>query len=363
MEIKTPKILYIDDDMSNIVGFKATFRSSYFVVGVTNVNDAKKALEEHEFQVIIADQRMPEMSGIDFFESILEIYSDPIRVLMTGYADIKDTIDAINRGQIFRYLNKPWKEEEVALVLNNACELYKQRKENYSINLELQKAYNELNKFVYSASHDMRAPLMSILGIIKVAKMENIDDQAKHYFDLIETSVNKLSTFNSNLIDYYTNSKEEKRNEKIDFTNFCTDILSNFKYYPNFENIEFRIHVDQHNPFFGDNFRLRIIINNLLTNAIKFHLEEGTDLYVKIHIESDSEKAVIKIEDNGKGIEEEHLNRIFDMFYRAIRKNSGSGIGLYIVKEAVEKLNGTIEVTSKLEQGTSFILTIPNQSE
>ncbi|MBC9910326.1 MULTISPECIES: response regulator [Chitinophaga] len=130
-------ILYIDDEIHNLNAFKASFRRLYNVFTATSAEEAVKLLEEQEFHIIISDQRMPKMTGIEFFESILEKYPEPIRMLLTGYADINAVVDAINKGQVYKYFSKPWNEEELKHNIEKAFEVYSLRKENKELTAKL----------------------------------------------------------------------------------------------------------------------------------------------------------------------------------------------------------------------------------
>lgn len=130
-------ILYIDDEIHNLNAFKASFRRLYNVFTATSAEEAVKLLEEKEFHIIISDQRMPKVTGIEFFESILEKYPEPIRMLLTGYADINAVVDAINKGQVYKYFSKPWNEEELRHNIEKAYEVYSLRKENKELTAKL----------------------------------------------------------------------------------------------------------------------------------------------------------------------------------------------------------------------------------
>lgn len=127
---KKINILYVDDEVNNLISFKALFRLKYSVFTAERGKDAIKVLESQEIHVIITDQRMPEMTGVELLESILESHPDPIRILLTGYADLNAVIDAINKGKIFHYLSKPWNEKELDQTIQRAYSLYLQRKED-----------------------------------------------------------------------------------------------------------------------------------------------------------------------------------------------------------------------------------------
>lgn len=122
-------VLYVDDELNNLISFKAVFRIKYNVYTAISGEEAIKLLKTNTVHVIITDQRMPQMTGVEFLESILGEYPDPVRILLTGYADMNAVIDAVNKGKIFHYLTKPWNEEELDLTINKAYEVYKHRME------------------------------------------------------------------------------------------------------------------------------------------------------------------------------------------------------------------------------------------
>jgi len=120
-------ILYVDDELNNLISFKAVFRTKYNILTAISGEEAKKKLSSNSINIIITDQRMPQMTGVEFLESILIDYPDPIRILLTGYTDMVAVVDAINKGKIFHYLTKPWNEQELDMTINTAFEVYKQK--------------------------------------------------------------------------------------------------------------------------------------------------------------------------------------------------------------------------------------------
>jgi response regulator RpfG family c-di-GMP phosphodiesterase len=137
MSVQHIHILYIDDEIHNLNAFKASFRRLYTVFTAESAEDAVRILSENDIHIIISDQRMPRMTGIEFFESILERFPEPIRILLTGYADINAVIDAINKGQVYKYFSKPWNEEELRHNIEKAYEVYALRKENKELTAKL----------------------------------------------------------------------------------------------------------------------------------------------------------------------------------------------------------------------------------
>lgn len=123
------QILYVDDEIHNLNSFKASFRRDYSIFTAISAQQGRKILEENDISVVITDQRMPETTGIEFLESIIGLYPDVIRILLTGYADITAVIDAINRGSVYKYIQKPWNDEELRTTINDALELNRLKKE------------------------------------------------------------------------------------------------------------------------------------------------------------------------------------------------------------------------------------------
>ncbi|MDB5116048.1 MAG: response regulator [Mucilaginibacter sp.] len=137
-------VLYVDDEINNLNSFKAAFRRDFEIFTAISAREGRKILDSQEIGVIITDQRMPGMTGIEFLESILSIYPDTIRILLTGFSDINAVMDAINRGQVYKYLVKPWQNDELKMYIENALEIYHLRKENKDLARKLQLAYDEL---------------------------------------------------------------------------------------------------------------------------------------------------------------------------------------------------------------------------
>jgi signal transduction histidine kinase len=227
-------------------------------------------------------------------------------------------------------------------------------------NEELTIRNTELDRFVYSASHDLSAPLKSILGLIRVAKLDKPDEVHRQYLDMMERSVFKLEDFIEEVVTYSRNTRMPLKFEPLDFRDFVQNLLLDHEYSPNFGHIDFKIEDRSGEPMISDVTRMKIILNNLISNAIKFHwVENGRKPFVKISLHRDDSWYIVNVTDNGKGIEQEHVKKIFEMFYRATDKAQGSGLGLYILKEAVVKLGGSVEAYSNPGQGTEFIIHLP----
>jgi DNA-binding NtrC family response regulator len=144
METRVTNILYIDDEVNNLVTFKANFRRYYTIFTAESAEEGRKILATNKIQVVITDQRMPGMTGVQFLESILKEYPDPIRILLTGYSDIETIIEAINKGQIYRYVMKPFNPTELKVTIDNAVEVYHLREENKELMKKLMQVNEQL---------------------------------------------------------------------------------------------------------------------------------------------------------------------------------------------------------------------------
>lgn len=226
-------------------------------------------------------------------------------------------------------------------------------------NLDLEKTNAELDRFLYSTSHDLRSPLSSIKGLINVASYETKDQKMHGYFNMMTDRVNRLEHFIKDIIDYSKNAKTEVANEPVDFSHLLTEITDDLKYVEGASGIEFKNTVEIPYAVSVDKTRINIILNNLLANAVKYHDLRKEKKWINVRVSNSNNSVKVLVSDNGTGIAEEHQKKIFDMFYRGTFQSTGSGLGLYIVKQAVEKMNGTISVESQQGVGSSFLVTIP----
>ncbi len=229
-------------------------------------------------------------------------------------------------------------------------------------NQELLRINAELDRFVYCASHDLRAPLSSLLGLINIFKIEPDEEARNRYLSLMQKSINKLDTFIQSIISYSKNSRLEISSQTVDFEELVKEAEETLQYMDRSKMVDIRLTTGGDSVFQSDVFRLKIIFNNLLSNAIRYSNPYVTS-YVNILVKTEDQKAIIVISDNGCGIARENLNKVFDMFYRASETNVGSGLGLYIVKEVILALKGKIEIQSDLGKGTTVRIELPNLNQ
>lgn len=288
---------------------------------------------------------------------------------------MKSEYNKILNRQIKKFSNGKGIPEDLGPLFNSISEFYDNFERDQKLvervmdlssdelmdsNLELKKLNEEMDRFVYSTSHDLRAPLLSILGLLNIIESENTQYDIKGYLKLLRDSTVKLDRFISDIIDYSRNTRLEINCVEVDFTAVIDESFKHLNYMPGCSTLLKLINIDDHAKLFSDDRRLSIIFNNLISNAIKYQKPDIEDSFINIEAEINASELKVEIEDNGVGIEEKYLDHIFDMFYRASPEAKGSGLGLYIVQETLEKLQGTIEVESTYGEGTKFTVTIPN---
>lgn len=355
------KILYLDDEPDNLMGFKASLRFHYQIFTAANVPLALDFLETHpDIRVVFCDQRMPGKTGVDFFEEIRISHPLPIRILLTAYSDVESIIGAINKGNIFRFVKKPWTEADIIGAIEEANKFYLANSMLAIKNVELQRAYDELNKFAYSVSHDIRGPLSGILGAINLANEIDDVEEMKEMLFLMKKSLNKMDTYVLSMHDYYSLQRGELKITEIDFNKLIDELTAIYTILSKVNNVTFTTSITQNEVFRSDYAPLRLVLNNLLSNAFKYQNRESKDKSVEVSIEVDKSMVTIFVKDTGIGILGSHVGEIFNLFYRSNSLEVGSGFGLYNVKSALIKLNGQIEVNSVLNQGTTFKITIPS---
>lgn len=355
------RILYVDDEVPNLVAFKANFRRDYEVYVVESAEKAFELLEDFEPHIVISDHRMPGMTGVEFFEKLISIKPDPVRILLTAFTNPQTVIDAVNKGQIDKYLVKPWDNTTMHSAFRTGYTIYQSRIELRLKNEELKRTNSELNRFVYSVSHDLRAPLMSMLGLINLVKIEENPDEQGHYFELMEKSVRKMDTYIQTTLDYYRNFKSEIRIELVHIESLLNDIIESVNTYHSQASIKFYFQGDP--EIYSDKIRLKICLSNIISNALKYGRTNDDNYEVIVDCNHSNNELRVRVQDFGIGISEAEMPKIYDMFYRSPenKNTNNTGLGLYLVKEAINRIKGRIEVVSEVGKGSTFNLVIPNQ--
>jgi PAS domain S-box-containing protein len=226
-------------------------------------------------------------------------------------------------------------------------------------NVQLAKTNEELDRFVYSASHDMRAPLSSLLGLIHLSEKTDRPEEIGTFLQMMKERIKTMEGFIKEVTDYSRNTRLDLASIQVSLVDLANEVVNTLAYSIVNKKVRIEIDIDKKIVLKTDVNRLKVVINNLLSNAYKYHKFDKNDPFIRITANEKGPTVIMTVEDNGQGIAPEHHARIFEMFYRASESSDGSGLGLYIVKETLDKLNGSISVRSVQGEGTEFTVTLP----
>jgi signal transduction histidine kinase len=253
-------------------------------------------------------------------------------------------------------------ETNTTFVLGSLIDIDDRKKAEQEIllkNDQLAKINEELDRFVYSASHDMRAPLSSLLGLIDLSERTNQPNELKEYHRMMRDRIKVMEGFIKEVTDYSRNARLELLLDKHALAVMVNEVVDNLAYSLVDKKMQISVDIDPSLIISTDAGRLKIVLSNIVSNAFKYHNPSAENPFIAITASVVGHQIVISIKDNGLGIAKEHHQKIFGMFYRASEISDGSGLGLYIVKETLGKLNGTISFQSEVAVGSTFSIYLP----
>ncbi len=383
-------LLVVDDEPDLVHSVQDLLRFDYRVLGATRATEGLKIMDQEQVHIVMSDQRMPEMSGVEFLKRLRERHPDTVRLLFTAYADIKAVIDAINQGSVYRYITKPWEPQELQAVLRQAIDHYDlvaerkrlltevQQKNTQleAANVELRQA-NELKKaFIRVASHELRTPLTIVLGLADLARRTTgIEQPLGHWLERIFAGSVRLNERIDLMIkllmaDRFERPLARKPVALAEVVRTAADDVATF-----IEQRHQRLEVDAADGLGTvsvEEDKLRDSVSQLLINAVKFTPDGGT-IRVGARRTADG-GAEIRVCDTGVGMDAATLARVFDPFFTRFdvsRHSSGVfefdrrglGLGLALVRAFVEMHGGRVRAESELGQGSTFTITLPPQVE
>lgn len=322
------------------------------------------ALQEFHADVILCDHSLPQFNSTEALHIFHQCNMQIPFILVTGAVSEEFAVSSLKHGaddyvlksnlaRLPNVIDNALKQKESERAKIEAAQVLSKQ------NQELIKINKELDSFVYSVSHNLRAPLMSVLGLLDLAKNENNSTIINEYHEMMKSSVHKLDETLKEILEYSKNARQGLVVGEINFEKLINDNFEKMQFMPGYDRISKEINLNCQNQFYSDNYRLSLIINNLISNAIKYSDPQKSS-FIHILIQVEKNKASIIFKDNGIGIDKTYVDKVFNMFFRATSKNEGAGLGLYIVKEAIEKLEGKIELESKSGEGTVFKIELPN---
>lgn len=367
-------ILYVDDEESNLNIFKNTFRREYNVLTAISAKDGLGLLDKNHIDLILTDQRMPEMDGVQFLKHAQLKFPNLNRILITAYSDFSALQNAINEAQIFQYIQKPWNEKTLRGVIEQALEVYRVKKENEELNMLLKEKNKELehinkeileldklkSEFIATLSHEIRTPLNGIIGSFELIKQETIlQDKSKSLdtlLQILDKSIKRLEKFTITA-EHITWIKAKKYNlsiVKLDVLNLINEITLKYESELKEKSIIVKKQINRDLNFYADEMLVRLIFSELLDNAIKF-----TGIKSQIIIKSYIVENILFVEfiDEGCGFKDKVLKNIFKLFLTdGEYLNQNIGIDLALVKIVMDIHEGHIEVFNNNTKGATVKL-------
>jgi len=372
----------VDDEPRIVQLLRRELGREYRVFTATGGAEALNILEAEDVTMVIADQRMPEMNGSELMEKVVERYPGTVRILLTGYTDLNALVDAVNRGQIYYYVTKPWEPDELKIIVKQGIEKFELQDENQALirdlkakNLELFEALeilkktqkdllraerlSTIGKMTNMIVHDLKNPLTSIMGLSSLLKsMPQLQEEKRHsYYQLIHDESSRIHQMVQEILQFVRGGHLEISPKSCDLGAYLDEVREEIEAFLNGSSIRFRMDVRCSPTLRLDPEQMKRVLYNLAGNAREAMESDGE---LCITVAENGEHLLLRISDTGRGIPAEFHQSIFEPFFTR-GKSSGNGMGLAIVKQIVEAHNGEIELESSSESGSTFCIRLPRQ--
>ncbi len=381
-----PCLLVVDDEPDLVDSVRDLLRTDYKVLGATRASEGLRLMEQERVQIVMSDQRMPEMTGVEMLSQIREHFPETVRLLFTAFSDLDVVIDAINQGSVYRYISKPWETADLKATLRQAYEFYQLQEERKSLLHELQtknaqleaanaelRRGNELKKaFIRVASHELRTPLTVLLGYTDLLNSTaNDQPEMQGWFKGIHQSAHRLSDRVEQIVKLMMCERFDRpfSPSDVSLADIVEAAVADLRSFINQRRQRITVSLA---PDIGmvrvEADKIRDTLVQLLVNAIKF-TPDGGEIQLSANRMAPNRVRVM-IADTGIGIGPEALARIFEPFFTAfdVSKHSsgtfeyekrGLGLGLSMAKAFVEMHGGKLSATSDLGKGTIFTMELP----
>jgi signal transduction histidine kinase len=384
-------LLVVDDHEAVIASIEELFRGRYEVLGARNVEEALAIIRQGGIAVIMADQRMPGVSGSELLAQVATLEPDVTRILMTAYADIDAVMQAINQGKIYYYVSKPWESNELEAIIDKAVEYHDLLRERRCLIAELQRANNELeakvqartqelqeknfaleemntlkNEFLGMAAHDLRSPIGNIQNLTELILDHDGGMEQEERVEVV-TMIHNLSQGMMNLLndllDITTieSGKIDLQPAPVIMRPYLREIEHYHRLLAERKKIHLTTEIADNIPMVVfDKERIRQVLNNLLSNAVKF---SPMHTVVRLRVHPTPAGIEFSVIDQGQGIRSEEQSKLFGAFQRTSTKPTAgehsTGLGLSICKKIVELHGGSIGVESAVGRGSRFFFVLP----
>jgi signal transduction histidine kinase len=379
-------VLVVDDEADVVKSVKDLLRFDYTVLGATKAEDAVKLMAEHDVDVVMTDQRMPGVTGVELLKQIKGPHPESTRLLFTGYADIRAVIEAINQGNVYRYITKPWDPDELQSIIREACERHDMLVQRRSLmaeleakNADLERANVDLHEandlkaaFIRVASHELRTPVAILVGYSELAqRVMGASGASADWMARIHRASARLQHLIDQIIGMLDVGDFQARLDRRP-TAIAPLIAEAVEDVAPFVELRGQSLTREWPAELGtielDAVKVRNSLNQLLLNAIKFTPDGGR---ITVSAEQGADGSIsIRVADNGSGMDEASLKHFGDAFFTGYdvsnhssgtfeRDRRGLGLGASVVKKVIELHGGKLHVQSQPGAGTSITMTLP----
>ncbi|RME16577.1 MAG: hybrid sensor histidine kinase/response regulator [Bdellovibrio sp.] len=355
-------ILIVDDEQDNLDALERLFRKKYQVFKAISGEKGLEILKNQDVSLIISDQRMPQMQGVEFLRRSIETHPEAIRILLTGYTDVESIIGAINTGEVYRYINKPWDPVDLVNTVDKAIERFELRMELEKKNKELQAALKELknldeakNHFMVLINHELKTPLTSLLSFLELLTESPLTEEQQKFLNRIEKSALQLKTIIDNVLELVS---AETGVLKVKLKKIKPEHLKKMvlEALPSGHEDELEITMDN-TTVVADPQHLQSILNRLLDNAFKFKTPKTK---VSFLVQKQGPQVQISIKNQGKGLSKDVIQKVlkpFSLDENILHHSKGLGLGLSLCQALLKAQNSQLHLSSEKNTITaSFLL-------
>lgn len=378
---KQTQLLFLDDEQHILNALKRTFvNEPYAIAATTDAGEAMSVIVKEKIKVVVSDQRMPGVSGVEFLRNVKDQYPSIVRILFTGYTDFATVEDAINLSEAYRFITKPWNTQELKLIIHQAMEHFDLVTENQRLfedtraqneelgllNKKLTAMYEVQKEFTSTVSHELRTPLASIKTAIDILRSGTPGEMTPDQKNILEKADRNVSRLKNLINDVLDLSKIESGMmdwsfEKHNINDVIEEVVDLQEAVARQKGLDLKKELDDTIPLlYFDRNRIIQVLNNLVNNAIKF-TKEGGVVVLSAH-KKEQNHIVVSVKDTGIGIKTEDIPRVFEKFQQlgdpAVREG-GTGLGLSISREIITRHGGKIWAESKVGQGSHFYFILP----
>lgn len=352
-------ILIVDDEVDNLELLSRTLRREYNIFKANHGEEGLQVLESNSIDMIITDQRMPHMTGIEMLKRTVTRFPDVIRIILTGYTDVDDLIDAINQGHVYRYITKPWEPRDLKITVKRALESYQLSLENRKLMDDLIRSEKlaTVGQVAGGIAHEIKNQLVGIMFAELIKDKYPQDREVQSYIQYILDSYTNILNMVDEIRNFAKQKKEDFLTERISLESIIDNVLTLSRFDKKFRHVELIKQVEDAIEAEVNREKIKQVLLNLIKNGAEAIGEANGKITIRLYRRNGL--AHIDISDSGSGIAPDMLEKIWEPFFTTKDEN-GTGLGLDICRKIVERHGGTISVKSEIDKGTTFTISLPH---